>query len=365
MSIEKFLRIFCIFILPFVVAFYMWLIAPSNNGNLKSANNRFILFIYAFIVLLLAFTPATYWDGSDKGRYMYEFDHIQDANIQGITKDIGWYYFVRICNYVTFGTTWIYFLFTAFIFSSSFYYFAKKEFSGSHVGYLLLLTCGMLGFSGYSNNVIRNGVAVALCLYALTSDRRLFKYVLPVFAYFIHGSVMILIASYFVTIPLKSIKLPMFFWVVCLFLSITRVDISTFFTMFGMMDKRVLEYTSKTSADVLAVYAKAGMFRWDFLIYSVVPLCIAWWWINRYNYHNRMYIRFVNIYLLCNALWLLVIRQAYSDRFAFLSWLMIPIITLYPILRNEINVINPEKTVYLIIMIFTSVNACLSILSIL
>lgn len=365
MTIENFLRIFCIYILPFVVAFFMWLNAPLNQGNLKPANHKFIFSVYALIVLLLAFTPVAYWDGTDKGRYMYEFDHIQVANIQDVTKDIGWFYFVKICNHLTFGTTWLYFLLTAFVFSSSFYYFAKTHFNESYVGYLLLLTCGMLGFSGYTNNVIRNGIAVALCLYALTSDKRVFKFVLPVFAYFIHGSAIILIASYLVTIPLRSIKLPTLFWGVCLILSIVRMDISSFFKMFGMMDERVLEYTSEASADVLAVYHKAGMFRWDFLIYSVVPLYIAWRWINKYDYHNKNYIRYVNVYLLCNALWLLVIRQAYSDRFAFLSWLMIPIVTLYPLLRNEINVVNPEKTVYLIIMIFTGVNAGLSILSIL
>lgn len=344
-------------ILPCVVAFLSWVNAPSSSCTLRPARNALFISMYCFAVLLLAFTPATYFDGSDKGRYMYQFDNILSANVNELTKDIGWHYFVKLCYYITFGISEIYFLITASIFASAFYFFSKEKFGKDNVGYFLLMTMGLLGFGGFTNNVIRNGIAVALCLYALIVNRNIFKIALSIVAYSIHGSTMILIVSYLVTVPLKSYKLPFLFWCLCLVLSFARIDVSTFFQIFGALDERVTEYTGEASADTLSVYSKAGMFRWDFLLYSAFPIFISRYWIKKYKYDDRFYIRIVNMYLLCNALWLLIIRQAYCDRFAFLSWLMIPIVTLYPVLKNEIQVTHPNSKVYLIITIITGVHA--------
>lgn len=358
------LRTLVISILPCVVAFFLWANTSPNSRTLRPAPNTLIISLYCIIVLLLAFTPAAYFDGSDKGRYMYEFDNILSANVDELTKDIGWHYFVKLCHYATFGISEIYFLMTASIFASAFYFFSKEKFGKDNVGYFLLMTMGMLGFSGFTNNVIRNGIAVSLCLYAMIVNRKVFKIVLSIVAYFIHGSVIILIASYLVTVPLKSYKLPFLFWCLCLVLSVSGYDVSLFFQMFGVLDERVMEYTGEADADTLSVYSKAGMFRWDFLLYSAFPIFISRYWIKKYKYDDRFYIRIVNMYLLCNALWLLIIRQAYCDRFAFLSWLMIPIVTLYPVLKNKIRVTHPESKVYLIITIITGVNAGLAIMTI-
>ena len=350
--------------MPCLFAFTSWVTAPVNGTQLRKSNNKLIIVLYCFIVLLLAFSPATYYDGSDKGRYMYYFDNILSANIYDMGRDYGWYYFVKICHYLTLGSSQLFFIITAAIFAGSYYHFAKKQFGNEYIGYFLLLTVGMLGFNGYTNNVIRNGIAVACCVYAMGVENKVLKVLLPITAYFIHGSVIILIVSYIVTFPLKTNKLPTLFWLICLVLSIGHIDVSQFFQMLGMLDERVIEYTGEASADTLAVYSKAGMFRWDFLIYSIFPIYVARLWVKKNDCKDVFYIRIVNMYLLCNALWLLVIRQAYCDRFAFLSWLMIPIVTLYPLLKQEVIIKNPEKKAYMIITIITGVNASLALLSI-
>lgn len=365
MSLDSILRLIIVCILPCLFAFTCWTTAPENKTSIRKSNNTSVFTLYCIIVLLLAFTPATYFDGSDKGRYMYAFDHILSANVNELTKDIGWHYFVKFSYYITFGISQLFFLITAVIFAGSFYYFAKKKFGIEYTGYFLLLTVGMLGFSSYTNNVIRNGIAVACCVYSLAIDKKYINILLLIVAYFIHGSAMILIVSYLATLPLKTTKLPTLFWILCLVLSIGRIDFSQFFQLLGILDDRIMEYTIGANEDILAVYSKAGMFRWDFLIYSIFPLYVARLWITKYNYEDVFYIRIVNMYLLCNALWILLIRQAYCDRFAFLSWLMIPIVTLYPLLKQEVIVSNPEKKSYLIITIITGVNASLALLAIL
>lgn len=365
MNIYFILRLVIGCILPCLIAFMYWATAPINNTTLRRSNNTLVISLYCIIVLLLAFTPSTYFDGTDKGRYMYEFDKILSTNVDTLSKDIGWFYFVKICHYITFGTNQLFFIITAVVFAGSFYYFAKKHFGIKYSGYFLLLTVGMLGFSSYTNNVIRNGVAVACCVYAFAIENKYLRILLPTVAYFIHGSTLILIASYLASLLLKTTKWPTLFWVFCLVLSFSHIDFAQFFQNLGMLDERVMEYTGEADADTLALYKKAGMFRWDFLIYSMFPIYVARLWVTKYKYKELFYIRIVNTYLLCNALWLLLIRQAYCDRFAFLSWLMIPIVTLYPILKQQIIVRNPEKKSYLFITIITGVNAILALLEIL
>lgn len=364
MRIFTYIQIFCINALPFIFAFVGWLQANNKKRLLGPANN-YIYIYYCFAILLLALTPASYYDGSDKGRYMYDFDHISTIIQEEHTKDIGWYYFMDICHFITLGSSTLFFIITAIIFASSFYFFAKKHFNKQYIGYILLMTMGLLGFSGYTNNVIRNGVAIALCLFALSINTKWIKLLLAFIAYLIHGSVLIPIAAFLYTIFIKNNKIASIIWLICLGLSLLNVNTSSLFDIFGGIDERVSNYAiNQPSTDTLALYVKAGQFRWDFLIYSIVPLYIARIWKTKYAYNDKLYSRLLNIYLLCNALWLLVIRQAYADRFAFLSWLMIPIITLYPILKNNIKVRYPERTTYLIISIFTGVNAIIYLSSI-
>lgn len=51
---------------------------------------------------------------------------------------------------------------------------------------------------------------------------------------------------------------------------------------------------------------------------------------------DPLYARLVNTYLITNALWVLVINTAFSNRFAYLSWFMMPWILLYPFVPGRI-----------------------------
>jgi hypothetical protein len=51
---------------------------------------------------------------------------------------------------------------------------------------------------------------------------------------------------------------------------------------------------------------------------------------------DPFYARLVNTYLLSNALWALLIHANFSNRFAYLSWFMMPWILLYPFVPGEI-----------------------------
>jgi len=50
---------------------------------------------------------------------------------------------------------------------------------------------------------------------------------------------------------------------------------------------------------------------------------------------DPFYARLVNTYLLANALWVLLIRANFSNRFAYLSWFMMPWVLLYPFVLGK------------------------------
>ena len=43
------------------------------------------------------------------------------------------------------------------------------------------------------------------------------------------------------------------------------------------------------------------------------------------------------VYCLCNAFWIMVIRSAFSNRFAYLSWFLYPVVVAYPLVNLEIR----------------------------
>jgi hypothetical protein len=52
---------------------------------------------------------------------------------------------------------------------------------------------------------------------------------------------------------------------------------------------------------------------------------------------DPFYARLVNTYLLANTLWILVIYAEYSNRFAYLSWFMMPWVLLYPFVPGKVS----------------------------
>jgi len=76
-------------------------------------------------------------------------------------------------------------------------------------------------------------------------------------------------------------------------------------------------------------------FRWDFLLYSAIPVYLGYHYIVKRGYKNKMYIQLFNTYLVANAFWILVIRASFSNRFAYLSWFLLPIVLIYPLLLKN------------------------------
>jgi hypothetical protein len=150
-------------------------------------------------------------------------------------------------------------------------------------------------------------------------------------------------------IPSSKDKLFYYGWVACLLGSILiGPTIQNVILPHISVDERLERYMTHTE-DI------GGVFRWDFAIYCALP--VVWSWIvkSKYNYTDHFYSIITRTYLAANAGWLLLIRAAFTDRFAYMSWVLIPIVLGYPLLDNQC--IYPlKRRMY---NIFVLINICL------
>lgn len=197
-------------------------------------------------------------------------------------------------------------------------------------------------FSTYSFGVngIRNGLAcsimlVAISLFPEAGGKRVFSYLLMFLAVGIHRSALLPCAASIATLFfIKDTKWALRFWLASIALSLVAGSaVTQVFSALGF-DERMSRYAVDASQSSDA-FSHTG-FRWDFLLYSSFPVIMIWY-VTRYRkFTDKTYMIVANTYLLCNAFWIMVIRASYSNRFAYLSWFIYPVVIAYPLLRMNL-----------------------------
>lgn len=211
-------------------------------------------------------------------------------------------------------------------------------------------------FFSYGTNGIRNGLAcsielLALALLAEKGYQRTMGLILMFLALGIHRSTMLPSAAAIATVyVIKDTKIALRFWLVSIAISLVAGPlVEQFFSALGF-DDRMSAY-SMSSYRESDVFSHTG-FRWDFLLYSSFPVAMIWYVTKHRHYSDIAYTMISNVYLLCNGFWIMVIRAAFSNRFAYLSWFIYPLVIFYPLLRMNIWKDQDRKTA--IILFFYS-----------
>lgn len=119
------------------------------------------------------------------------------------------------------------------------------------------------------------------------------------------------------------------FWIGSIFISaVAGGFVESFFTGLGF-DDRMDNYLNSTEYD--DQFSSTG-FRWDFLLYSAMPIWLGWYVVIKKKIFNNQYLLLLHTYILANAFWVMLIRASFSNRFAYLSWFMYPLVLAYPLL---------------------------------
>jgi hypothetical protein len=132
---------------------------------------------------------------------------------------------------------------------------------------------------------------------------------------------------------MRNVRYALLFWGASIILSLLiGGPITNFFAGLGF-DDRMTQYT--TISDI-SDFSRSG-FRWDFLLYSAAPVAMAWYVCVKKNLQDNWYNVICTTYCLCNAFWIMVIRSAFSNRFAYLSWFLYPLVIAYPLVNMPIQ----------------------------
>lgn len=233
---------------------------------------------------------------------------------------------------------------------------AIKKLVPGEPGAMLLFFMTAFSFFSYGTNGIRNGMACSLVILilALLQNLNVKKFIaaalLAVVAFFTHRSVALPIVCAVVCLIYGNTKGILAFWFLSIFISLVAgSQVETFFIGLGF-DERMAEYSSENVNE--EAFSHVG-FRWDFLLYSAMPILLGWYIVIKRKIKDKTYQYFLNVYILCNAFWIMVIRMASSNRFAYLSWFLYPIVLGYPLLSFPVFKKANNKKVALILFAHT------------
>lgn len=211
------------------------------------------------------------------------------------------------------------------------YWAIRKMFSNdSYAVFLVFLTA----FSTYpaSVNAVKAGVAGSLFLLALAYHNRLNVSIpLVLISLGFHHSMNVLVVAYICCLFCNKPKYYYYFWFFSLLMAVAHV---TFFQVLfaGFSDSHGAEYLLSVGKDW---GGKSAGFRADFVLYGSMPLVMGWYAIKKRGVRDRIYNIILCTYAFTNAIWLLCMYAAFTNRIAYLSWFMYPVVLVYPCFLPE------------------------------
>lgn len=229
-----------------------------------------------------------------------------------------------------------FFLFCASVYIGCLWLAMQRIFKNYYyIPFLVILS--MFSFWAYGVNGVRNGMGASLVILAMTYVNRIpIMLMLCLLGVGIHKSCYLLVGAGILAWFIKNSYFYLIGWIVCVgvsyavggriqnflanFISVGDDRFATYLTGSGMMNEGV-QITM--------------MFRWDFLFYSAMGVFVGYYFIFRRNFKDEYYHWIYNIFLMANAFWVLVIRAMFSNRFAQISWFIMPIVLIYPFMKQR------------------------------
>lgn len=300
-----------------------------------------------FTILYIGLRPI---DGVfvDMTVYSYMFERFQQNDPVLYDEDYGFYYFMEFCTKIMNVET--FFLLCSFIYVYPLFISSRKLFKG-YWFYSFLLFCISFSFWAYGTNGIRNGMATTLFILAYTfKDKKSISIFLFILSCSFHQTMLLPTLAFLLTNYMRSNKLYLSFWVasipLSLFLGSFFVDLVP---NLGFNSEKVGSYfTNEISSDI----SKTG-FRWDFLLYSSSAVFFGYYYLHVKKIVDEFYSQLFNMYLFCNAIWILVINVNFSNRFAYLSWFLMALIIIYPLLKYKLLKHQGLKIGFILLIYFT------------
>lgn len=321
-----------------------------ENCNVKSQSGSSIILTLALIIFI-GFRPTSYlfvdmgnyqlmWDVLRGGPYKY------DSETSNFIFDNLFHYLASLDLDIS-----IFYLIIAAIYFGCIAYSVSKIFPNDTLYALLMYLAAFSTFS-YGTNGIKAGAAASLFLLVFANYKsRIWSIVFCVLSLGFHHSMFFPIVAYWIAYYVKNEKYFFSFWILCFIIAACHI---TFFQHFlGSITEGSKGYLD---SDAALIGMKSG-FRIDFIIYGFLPVIIGYWATIKKRVNDRLYHLLLCTYLLTNAIWMLCMYAAFNNRIAYLSWFILPIVSIYPFLKlhlcsNQYKLGNYLALTYLAFTIF-------------
>lgn len=321
----------------FLTMFYCIYLNRENADRLLRRNrDQYFVFIYALLfIIIVGFRPVSpaFGDTVNYAQTYNSFSQIADKITS--SKDSLFYSFMWLCSQYM-SVNWFFFIIECLYIIPIIAGCYRLMRNNADIG--LLFCFAAFSFFSYGVNGLRNGVALSLVFLAITfiNGGVISKFICAILSMLgiaTHASaalpVVCMLMAFFIGRP----KMFFYFWVVSILISLLAGNtIAYLFAGLGF-DDRLSDYILVEVDE--SVFSRVG-FRWDFLLYSAMPVLLGWYIIFRKRVYDKVFILLLGTYILANAFWIMIIRAEYSNRFAYLSWFLYPVVLAYPLVKLKI-----------------------------
>ncbi len=318
----------CLVIVLFTIL-HTYLLPMDDKKNLVFINFMGV-FLLIVLIIYLGMRPIHRIFG-DTVNYRVAFNKYKYGGIIGDEPDYYWHVFMKFMSQIV--NIHVFFTICMFIYIYPMYRVSKELFN-KYWYYAFIMFIVSFSFYTYGVNGVRNGAALSLFLLGISfRDKKIIMAVCFILAAMFHKTALLPIVAYMITGFYNNPKVFFKGWLATIPLSLAMGGIwITLFTSIGFGDERLTGYlTGEADANS---FASTG-FRWDFLFHSAFAVFAGWYFIYKKKYNDSYYFRLLNTYLICNGFWILVIKANFSNRFAYLSWFMMALIIIYPLLKQQ------------------------------
>ena len=292
------------------------------------------LYIALFFAIFIGLRPVSGRVFIDMTTYAllwyYSIEHYAGLRAQNFIFDGIPLFFNKL------GLGYIYF----FVFIALIYFvgtaYAMKRLLGRNalIGYVVWLAA--FSTFSYATNGIKAGAAATLFLLAISFyDRKWIAAIFLLLSFGFHHSMRMPVGVFILCLFLERPKTYFWFWIVCLVIAAS--GITSVMTLLGEILRADDEHGASYLLAENAYGARSG-FRPDFVLYSAVPVALGYWVIFKKKFNSKAYTFFWSVYVVINAFWLLCMNASFTNRIAYLSWCIYPLVIIYPFLTKQFMV---------------------------
>lgn len=311
----------------------------SCEEMLRGSNTNWPMLLTFCVLFVWIVGGRPIWGFGDTFLYAHQYDLAKQGLMsvpQSQEKDWLFNTFLFISAQTMDVHTWLTIIEAGYIF---FALWGIMRLFGKNTWGAFLFFVGAFSFFSYGTNGIRNGLATSIVILAfsfLMADRPWEK-IIGLFwcwlAISIHKSTLLPSVCMVFSLFVRNPKFSVGFWVASILLYLVAGSaIGNLFASMGF-DDRMTGYMQ--NAEEYAEHYKSG-FRIDFLIYSAMPIWLGYEVLVKRRIQSKYFPVLFNTYIFANSFWVVVMGVAFSNRFAYLSWFMYPLVLAYPCLKLNV-----------------------------